>query len=250
MTSLFRLLDLRQLSIPLAGSFDAAPQRRQSDILDRVARFSEDTPAYIGVIIAAASVAAAVVFRAIGVWAGSDLRFAAYLPAILAVGLLAGVPTAIGSTIAIVILDWSVFFLPYLQIGWLTGRELLTLLMFMVAAAFTIWFAHCCRVILKRLSQRELANEILAKELDHRSRNVFAIIEVIVRKTLADDPERANSIFGRIRSIQYANELLTSARPHSISLKSYCCENLRLTAKIVLRQSGRKFILNLMLLVT
>ena len=221
MTSMFRSLDLRRLSIPLAGSFDAAPQgRRQSDILDRVARFSEGTPTHVGVIIACAGVAVAIIFRAIGVWAGSDLRFAAYLPAILAVGLLAGVPTAIGSTIAVVIVDWLLFFLPYLQIGWLTNRELLTLLMFTVAAASTIWFAYCCRVILKRLSERELANEILARELDHRSRNIFAIIEVIVRKTLVDDPERANSIFGRIRSIQYANELLTSAKPHSISLKS------------------------------
>jgi hypothetical protein len=194
MTPMFRSFDLRQLSIPLAGSFNAPLQGRQSDILDRVARFSESTPAYIGVTIAVPSVAAAIAFRAIGVWAGSDLRFAAYLPAILAIGLLAGVPTAIGSTTIVVVVDWSVFFLPYLQIGWLTGRELLTLLMFTVAAAFTIWFAHCCRVILKRLYQRELANETLARELDHRSRNLFAVVEVIVRKTLADDPERANRI--------------------------------------------------------
>jgi hypothetical protein len=124
------------------------------NILDRVA-FSEAIPAYIGVTIAAASVAAAITFCAIGVWAGSDLRFAAYLPAILAIGLLTGVPMAIGSTITVVVVDWSVFFLPYLQIGWLTSRELLTLLMFTVAAAFTIWFAHCCRVILNKVVSTE-----------------------------------------------------------------------------------------------
>ena len=45
---------------------------------------------------------------------------------------------------------------------------------------------------------------------------MFAVVEVIVRKTLADDPKRANRIVGRIQSIQYANELLTGA---SISLK-------------------------------
>ena len=127
---------------------------------------------------------------------------------------------AIGATIAVVLLDWAVFFLPYIQFGWLTHRELLTLLMFMVAAASTIGLSHCCRIVLNRLHQRERANEILAKELDHRNRNFLSVIEVIVRKTLADDPERANKILGRVRSIQRADELLTSAEPHSIKLKA------------------------------
>lgn len=217
--SVFRLFERRRSPITFGGSFKISPQGRQSDILDRIARFSEHIPAHIRVIIAVASVAAAVVFRAVGALAGSDLRFAAYLPAILAIGLLAGVPTAVGSTLAVVIIDWSAFYLPHLQVGWLTQRELLTLLMFTVAAALIIGFAHCCRVVLRRLRQRELANDILARELDHRSRNIFALIEVIVRRTLVDDANSAERIFGRIRSIQYANELLTSATPHSISLK-------------------------------
>ena len=175
--SVSRLFERRRSPITLGGSFKISPQGRQSDILDRIARFSEHIPAHIRVIIAVASVAAAVVFRAVGAWAGSDLRFAAYLPAILAIGLLAGVPTAVGSTVAVVIIDWSAFYLPHLQVGWLTHRELLTLLMFTVAAALTIGFAQCCRVILRRLHQRELANDILAKELDHRSRNIFALLK-------------------------------------------------------------------------
>ena len=38
---------------------------------------------------------------------------------------------------------------------------------------------------------------MLPRELDHRSRNIFAVVEVIVRKALMDDPERVNRIFGR-----------------------------------------------------
>ncbi len=70
------------------------------------------------------------------------------------------------------------------------------------------------------LHQRERANEVLAKEFDHRNRNFLSVIEVIVGKTLADDPERANKILGRIRSIQRADELLTSVKPHSIKLRA------------------------------
>ena len=50
---------------------------------------------------------------------------------------------AIGATAAVVVIDWAVFFLPNVQFGWLTHRELLTLLMFMVAAASTIWLSYC-----------------------------------------------------------------------------------------------------------
>jgi two-component sensor histidine kinase len=220
MTSGHRLFNSSELAITLADLFHNPPQGRQSDIPRGDARFSEGVPARIGILIAVASIAAAVMFRAAGVWVGSDLRFAAYVPAILAIGLLAGIPMAIGATIAVVLLDWAVFFLPYVQVGWLTHRELLTLLMFMVAAASTIWLSHCCRVVLNRLHQRERANGVLAKELDHRNRNFLSVIEVIVRKTLADDPERINKILGRVRAIQRADELLTSIEPHSVKLKA------------------------------
>ena len=199
MISGFRLFNSSELASTLADLLHDLRQGRQWDILSRDAGLGVGIPAHVGTLIAVASVAAAVMFRAAGVWAGADLQFAAYLPAILAIGLLAGAPMAIGATIAVVLLDWAVFFLPYVQVGWLTHRELLTLLMFMVAAASTIWLSCCCRVVLNKLHQRERANEVLAKELDHRNRNFLSVIEVIVRKTLADDPERANKILGRIR---------------------------------------------------
>jgi two-component sensor histidine kinase len=59
---------------------------------------------------------------------------------------------------------------------------------------------------------------VLAGELEHRGRNLFTVLEVIVRKTLADNPEGANSIIGRLKSIRYSNELLTG-KPQSISIK-------------------------------
>jgi two-component sensor histidine kinase len=65
-----------------------------------------------------------------------------------------------------------------------------------------------------------LANEILARELQHRNRNVFTVIEVIVQKTLADYPNSANEVLGRIRSIMRANELLTGAKPQLLTLKN------------------------------
>ncbi len=94
----------------------------KTDFLDWVADVSERIRPYSVAAfgIGAASVAVAALLRFIGGWASSDLRFAIYLPAILATGLLAGVPAALGVGIAsILIIAWA-FVPPYFEFKWLS----------------------------------------------------------------------------------------------------------------------------------
>jgi two-component sensor histidine kinase len=165
------------------------------------------------------ALAAGSVLRLIG-WGQTDLMFVAYLPAILATGLLAGIPAAVGVTLVSTLIIWFVFTLPHLQLTTLPHGILLGFAMYLIAAVFTIYFAHCCRIVLRRLNERNRTNELLTRELQHRNRNIFTIIEVIVQKTLSADPENANKIFGRIRSIMYANDRLTGEKPQLLTLKS------------------------------
>jgi two-component sensor histidine kinase len=60
--------------------------------------------------------------------------------------------------------------------------------------------------------------------LQHRSKNICAVIDVIVRKSLADDPERAKKVFGRIKAMMYANELLIASQPQLLTLKQLLLE--------------------------
>ncbi len=206
---------------------DALPlplqDKEKIDFLDQLARISERIAPYSGAAfaIAIASLAVATALRFAGGWAESDLGFAMYLPAILAAGLLAGVPAATGATLAsVLIVEWA-FIPPYFQFKWgLAHGDQMAILWYVVSCLFTIYFAHCCRVVLKRLRRRELANKILAKELEHRGRNIFSVIEAILQKTLADDPERAPKILGRFRAIRYANELLTGGKDQPINIKT------------------------------
>jgi len=159
-----------------------------------------------------------------GSWTNSDFLFATYFPAILAAGLLAGIPAALGVTIASTIIV-RLFFVPsYLHASSQNYGELVDFLMYLISAALTISFAHCCRVVLKRLHKRNLTNETLAKELQHRSKNVCAVIDVIIRKSLADEPERANKVFGRIKAMMHANELLTASQPQLLTVKQLLLE--------------------------
>jgi two-component sensor histidine kinase len=148
----------------------------------------------------------------------SDLRFAVYLPAILATGLLAGVPAAIGAAVASTVIIFWGFMPPHFVFKRPSETDQIDLVLNAVPYAITVYFAYLCRVVLTRLRRSELNNRILAKELEHRGRNLYSIIQVIVKKTLVHDPDSAERLFGRLRSIQYANELLTG-KAASVSIK-------------------------------
>jgi two-component sensor histidine kinase len=207
---------IEQRSAPLAHAHEtAAADERQSDTLDRLASLSTRIRPYSAdaLTIALACLAAATALRFLGSVTSSDFLFATYFPAILAAGLLAGIPAAVGVTIASALIV-RLFFVPsYLHSASHIYGEFVDFLMYLVSAALTIFFAHYCRVVLKRLHKRNLTNEILAKELQHRSKNSCAVIDVIIRKTLADDPDRAKKVFGRIKAMMHANELLTASAP-------------------------------------
>jgi two-component sensor histidine kinase len=156
--------------------------------------------------------------RFAGGWASTDLRFAIYLPAVLATGLLAGTPAAIGAVIASILIILWAFMPPYFEFKWPSETGQINILLNAIPYFITVYFAHLCRVILQRLRRSELNNRVLARELEHRGRNLFSVIEVIVQKTLSDNPQRANSILGRLKSVRYSNELLTG-KPLAISIR-------------------------------
>jgi two-component sensor histidine kinase len=162
----------------------------------------------------------------------------------LAAGLVAGIPAALGVTIASTIIV-RLFFVPsYLHASSQNYGELIDFLMYLVSAALTILFAHYCRVVLKRLHKRNLTNETLAKELQHRSKNVCAVIDVIIRKSLADEPERANKVFGRIKAMMHANELLTVSQPQLLTVKQLLLEAFAPYGEDRLQAFGREITLH------
>ena len=196
--------------VPAVQSSPVAPERK-ADFLDWVTGVSERIRPYSAAAfgIAAASVAIATLLRFVGGWASSDLRFAIYLAAILATGLLAGVQAALGVAVAsILIIAWA-FMPPYFELKWLSESEQINVFFNAVPYLIMVYSVYLCRIVLQRLRRGERNNQILVKELQHRGRNIFSVIDVIVQKTLAHDPESARTISDRLHSIQYANELLT-----------------------------------------
>jgi two-component sensor histidine kinase len=213
------VIDPRRLS--LKSEFESElPPLEKRDYLDWLADVSQRikplSAQAIGIGIACLAAAAAL--RVAMGWSQSDLRYAIFLPAILAADLLAGLPIALGVMIAsIVFVVWA-YMPPYFAFKWPASPEQATALWSLFAGLCTLLFAQGCRTVLQRMRAHQVTNDILLRELAHRGRNIFAVVEVILQKTLAGDREQADALIGRLRAISYANELLISRRDEPINI--------------------------------
>ncbi len=234
-------LDPREVVLRASGSSEL-PELEKRDYLDRLAdlsyRIEPFSAAALGVGIACLAVVTALRFG-IG-WSETDLRYAIFLPAMLAAGLLAGAPVAIGVLSgSIFIVVWA-FVPPYFALKPLTSPELANVLWSVIAGICVVLFAEGCRTVFKRLRAHQLANDILVRELAHRGRNIFAVIEVILQKTLASDREQADALLGRLRAVRYANELLINRRDQAINILSLLLQEFTPYGEGHLRTSGPK----------
>lgn len=147
-----------------------------------------------------------------------NYSFATYFPALLLTGLIAGTPGAIGAALASTVFAYWAFMSPAYQFGPMTKESAAGLTVWGVSAVLLIVFAHHGRQVLQRLRAREQEHALIAKELEHRGRNTYAVIQTIVQQSLQDQPDRAESILGRIRAVKYANDLLFNQPAHSAIL--------------------------------
>jgi two-component sensor histidine kinase len=90
----------------------------------------------------------------------------------------------------------------------------------MFSSACILAVTECYRGALVQLRKNERERELVMKELEHRGRNTYAVIDAIVQKTLENAPEKASIISGRIRAVKFANDLLNQTATHTVLLKT------------------------------
>jgi Domain of unknown function (DUF4118) len=154
---------------PPLPSIQSGLGKKDADLLDRLARCTESIQPFSAAAlgIAVSAIAAATLLRWLSGSTVVDLRFGIYVAAIMATGLLAGVPAAVGAATASIFIVLFAFLPPYFALKWPAGVDQPSLLMAAFSSLVTIYFAHCCRMVLRRLHQGEIANRILVNELEH-----------------------------------------------------------------------------------
>jgi len=76
------------------------------------------------------------------------------------------------------------------------------------------------RELENRVAERTSELEFLAREVDHRAKNILSVVQSICRLSKADDPEAyMSAVEGRIRSLSIAHTLLSESRWEGADLR-------------------------------
>ncbi len=159
-------------------------------------------------VIALVCVAAATILRvAIGLFGPDILAYASYFPAVMVAALVAGVPAAVLVTILSIVMV-LLFFAPA-ERDW--AMDAVNALFFAISGGLIILIAEAYRRLLETYRAQERERSLMLRELDHRGKNTFAVVEAIVTQTLHDDKARAEIITGRIRAVSSTNDIISQA---------------------------------------
>jgi len=156
-------------------------------------------------IFALACVSAAMLVRALfGLMGDTVLLYATYYPAILLASLAGGAAAGLFATLAsLAIVLWA-FPSP-------VAMQAVNIVLFLLSCIATIAVAELYRGAVRRLHDEERKRALLMRELEHRGKNTFAIVQSIVQQTLQDRKELAETIVGRIRSVSATNDIITKS---------------------------------------
>jgi two-component sensor histidine kinase len=170
-------------------------------------------------LFALAIVALALFARVVLGWMGATLQYVPYYPAILFIAFIAGPQAAAAATFAVVTIVWWAFTPPYYRFSPLGTADLANMVVFVGSSALVIWLAQLYRMTVSRLRTEERHRELMLRELEHRGKNTFAVVEAIVRNTLGSGDD-ANTIVGRVRSVSSTNDIINKSPTHRASLLS------------------------------
>lgn len=189
-------------------------------------------------LFAFVAIGLATIAREIFGWLDVSLPFATYFPAILFTALLAGPHAAGAAIIAVVFIVWWLFIPPRYQFGPLQPSEIANFALFLLSSTLVIWLAHGYRQVVSRLGANQRQRDLMMRELEHRGRNTFAVIEAIVRNTLGNDAANAENIVGRIRAVSSTNDIINQSAEHRASLRSILLNEFRAYGEARLECSG------------
>lgn len=151
---------------------------------------------------------------------GATLLFASFYPAILFIALFAGPWAGAFGMVLAILIAWLAFVPPAFEFTHLGVVEYANFALFLLSGGLVIWLAHLYRQQIASYQKLLMERELVLKEMHHRVRNSFAVVQSIVRATLTDQPERAGDIIGRVSAVSRTNDLIDQADMHQVSLRT------------------------------
>jgi two-component sensor histidine kinase len=142
--------------------------------------------------------------------------FSFYYPALVVVLLVAGFRAGVLAAVLGGVAAAFFFLEPKFQFA-LGAQDLINLILYAGSCAFIILAIDAYQRAVMRLKHEDARHLTLAREQQHRGRNALAVVEIVVRQTLADDRARARTIIQRVRAAFADVDIRVHSRPIRMS---------------------------------
>lgn len=171
------------------------------------------------VLLVLGSVAAATLLRVlIGlIGRGHLLPFATFFPAVLASALLAGPWAGAAAAVLSVSVVWFGFIGGFGVMP--RADDVVNLITLMIGCATIIWLTEIYRRMQRGFRRQQRQFELLTREMEHRGKNTFAVVEAIVYQSLEGEREKAEAIAGRIHAVSSTNDIIHSTEDNAAPLR-------------------------------
>ncbi len=206
---------------------------RRTSLLERIRPYS-----FSALLLAIACLAAATLLRLGFGWLGVSLPFGTFYPAVLIASLLAGAPAGIGVMVGAILVAWWAFIPPYYEFTSLNPTLIANFTLFIFSSGCIVALATFHRDVFQRLRERDRERDLLLREMEHRGRNTYAVVEAIVRNTLVNDRASADAIAGRVHAVSSANDLVNQSNTKTVQLKALLALEFGPNAEARLRTAG------------
>ena len=136
--------------------------------------------------------------------------FTTYSLAIIIAALICGFWPGMMATVLSVLIGWYLFLAPTFSFALFSTKEAWTVTMFALVACINVALVSGLVAALLRHEDRQL---LLFRELQHRSQNLFAVIEAIASRTLFEGQTIANAkelFAGRLHALARTHSMLAS----------------------------------------
>jgi two-component sensor histidine kinase len=180
---------------------------------------------------------ATVVRIAMGWLFGPTLPFATYFPAVLGAALYGGIWAGLLSITLSIIIVWWAFMPPEFVFQPLTAPELANIALFAFSSLLVVWLAIVHRRLVIRLEEKENLRALLVGEVQHRSKNILAVVDLLVRQTI-EDKEASATLINRIHAIANTQDLLDASDQRTLDLRTLLLEELSQPYAIRIKLEG------------
>jgi two-component sensor histidine kinase len=163
-------------------------------------------------------VAVATVARVLLGLIGSTLTFATFFPAVLVAALFGGRISGFLSIPFSIAAVWWAFIPPAFAFGKITAVDAANFIMFSLSSLLVVVLALAHRRIVFDLEDEERSRDLLVNELEHRSKNMLAVIASLVHQTVQNGDE-ADTLIARMKVAADNRDLLDEPSGRDMALR-------------------------------